>query len=82
MKNNVYTIFDKVAQESGPLFECKNDAVAQRNFKDLIKRENLPPKDYILYLIGRFEHETMTMFCHDLIEVGLEEEIPDAIQGI
>ena len=36
MKVNIYTIYDKVSEECGPVFQAKNDVVAHRAFKHLI----------------------------------------------
>ena len=36
----MYTIFDKVASEFGPLFTAKNDAVAKRMVKTMINNDH------------------------------------------
>ena len=36
MKYGLYTIYDKVAEETGPLFEAKSDAVASRSARNLL----------------------------------------------
>lgn len=46
----LYTIFDKLAGEHGPVFEAKNDLVAARSFAHAIK--GAPAIDYELYLVG------------------------------
>lgn len=50
----LYCIYDKVAMESGPLFEAKNDLVALRMYNGV----NLPgqPEDFCLYCIGEYYH--------------------------
>jgi 23S rRNA-/tRNA-specific pseudouridylate synthase len=51
----VYTIYDTVAKESGPLFYAKNLAVAQRSFNNLLKDlDEETRKEYELRLIGVF----------------------------
>jgi len=46
MKKNLYTIWDKVAKQCGPVFEAKNDAVAQRNFKNMLtSNKGINPQD-------------------------------------
>lgn len=57
MKLNLYTIHDKVAIESGPIFQAKNDAVAYRQFQQILsKAENTD--DYELLCVGEFNTET------------------------
>jgi len=46
----LYTIFDKLAGEHGPIFEAKNDLVAARSFAHALK--GVPAIDYELYLVG------------------------------
>ena len=46
----LYTIFDKLAGEHGPIFEAKNDLVAARSFAHALK--GAPAHDYELYLVG------------------------------
>lgn len=51
----VYTIYDTVAKESGPLFYAKNIAVAQRSFNNLLKDlDEETKKEYELVYIGVF----------------------------
>ena len=33
---NLYVIYDRVAQESGPVFEAKNDGIAVRQMRNLL----------------------------------------------
>lgn len=73
--NLLYTILDRVAEESGPVFEACNDGVALRNFKNLL--DKVPPYqqgEYRLYKIGSFDNNTMTMVAYEMpIEVILPE---------
>ena len=46
----LYTIYDKLAGEHGPVFEAKNDLVAVRSFAHALK--GAPAVDYDLYLVG------------------------------
>ena len=50
----LYTIYDRVAMEAGPVFECKNDEVAVRNYHQVIQQNVVSPGDFILYRIGEF----------------------------
>lgn len=59
---NLYTINDKVVQESGPVFQSKNDAVAIRSFMNMIRNESaLAISDYQLVLLGSYDTENMTI---------------------
>lgn len=50
----IYAIYDRVAQESGPLFEAKNDLVAIRMTKEFFDKS---PEDYDLYCLADYYHE-------------------------
>ena len=59
MKVNIYTIYDKVACESGPIFQAKNDTVALRCFMSLMKdTPNVTPSDYDVYCLGEFDTDS------------------------
>lgn len=62
MKQLVYSIYDKVAKESGPLFFAKNEEVAQRQFNNVLGDfDEVRKSEYELILIGTFETETCEM---------------------
>ena len=62
MKVNIYTIYDKVACESGPILQAKNDTVALRCFMSLMKdTPSVNPTDYDVYCLGEFDTESR--FC-------------------
>lgn len=57
---NLYTMFDVVAKESGPIWMGNNDEVAVRNVQALIEREQIKkPEDFHLYRIGTINCESM-----------------------
>lgn len=52
-----YSIYDSVAKEYGPLFPAKNDDVAKRHYKALLR--DIPDKEeYKLYCCGSFDPES------------------------
>lgn len=58
-KKNLYSIWDKKAEEFAPPFIAKNDAMASRMFIHSVK--NLPYLDDMqLFHIGFFETENLT----------------------
>lgn len=63
----LYTIYDRLAQEAGPIFECKNDAVALRSIVDVIKHDY--DRYHLLYL-GHFNHDPVS-----LISLEVPEEV-------
>lgn len=56
MKVGLYSIYDRVAKESGPVFQAKNDDVAVRATCSLLSSVDLC-EDYILYRVGTFDAE-------------------------
>lgn len=53
---NLYSIYDKDAQEYGPLFNAKNDIVASRYVEEMIK-DVKHCDSYALYCMGEFDTE-------------------------
>lgn len=60
MKSGIYTIYDEAADEYGPVFTAKNDAVAQRQFNQLMKTVEYPA-EFELYKVGDFDSENYEM---------------------
>lgn len=61
MTVKMYTVFDRVSNEAGPVQLCKNDAVASRMFVGMMKKDTINPSDYLLHCIGTFDTETMNI---------------------
>ncbi len=61
MTSEIFTIYDKVAQEAGPLFQAKNLYVAMRCVKEMLKDSIVNPSEYDLVRIGTFDSESMTL---------------------
>jgi len=62
MKYNVYTVFDCAANGSGPLFQAVNDAVACRQYRQLLKAESITePDSYKLYRVGNYDSDDMEL---------------------
>lgn len=51
----IYTIFDQVAQQSGPVFQAVNDGVAQRQFKRVLDQPGIVADDFQLWCIGEYD---------------------------
>lgn len=57
---NLYTIFDVVAKEAGPIWIGNNHETAVRNVSAMFLRDKVTkPEDLHLYCIGTFDPETM-----------------------
>ncbi|MGL4393710.1 MAG: phage ORF5 protein [Brevinema sp.] len=64
----VYTIFDRIKEESFPPFNCKNDGVAIREFQGIPENKR---QDFRLFLLGTYDYEKMT---YDLFSAPVEVE--------
>jgi len=53
----LYTIYDNVAESTGPLFEAKNDEVAKRKVIQMMPEVAIP-SDYELFCVGEINHES------------------------
>ena len=59
MKVNLYTIYDVMAEESGPVFQAKNDNVARRACDSMImEASTFAVSDYHLWCLGCFDTES------------------------
>lgn len=56
----LYSIYDKIAQEAGPVFEAKNDLVAARGFRLGIPK-NTNPAEFTLFCIGSMSHDPIKL---------------------
>lgn len=55
MRRNLYVIYDRVANESGPVFEAPTDGVAHRRYKSLMAEQThewFDETDYTLIIVG------------------------------
>ena len=59
MNTELFTIYDKVAQEAGPIFQAKNLSVAMRYVNEMIKDNKLNLHEYDLVRLGSFDSESM-----------------------
>nr|WAE43840.1 MAG: nonstructural protein [Microviridae sp.] len=83
MKQNLYVIYDCVAQESGQVFEARNDGVALRAYGQAMTNCSNPP-DHTLLLVGNIEHDTGVIDSFLPSPVSLNVNTPEVIdeQGI
>jgi len=79
---NLYTVFDVIADEAGPLFEAKNDRVAVRQYQNLLSQSRLDASEYKLYQVGVFNHDSMELSDLQTREIKYNTEVEDGKQGI
>ncbi len=73
MTTNIYTIYDKLAKESGPLFQAKNDKVAFRQFQTQLKDiKNIQVEDFELLNIAEYDNELCQLQSLITIRVDLD----------
>lgn len=63
MKFNLYTIFDRVAADAGPIFCAVNHGVALRQAKAVLKEAD-NPDDYFLQWIGEYDSSKVEIVAH------------------
>lgn len=54
---SLYVIYDCVAEESGPVYEAKNDAIALRNYGNFLKKME-HKEDFRLFKVGEIDHDS------------------------
>lgn len=68
----LYAIYDKLAQECGPVFEAKNDLTAARGFF-----QSIPPvakaSEFSLLCVGSFSHDPVKITG---FEIPREVDLP------
>lgn len=55
---NLYVVYDKVAGESGPVFEAKNHGTAARNYRREMEKLPTSAAEYMLLHVGSIDHDT------------------------
>lgn len=65
MRMNMYVVVDKVAEESGPIFEAKNHGVAIRSYNQITSKSKVPSNEYSLLCLGIFDHDNNKMYPID-----------------
>lgn len=59
---NIYCVYDKVAEESMPIWESRNDGAALRAYqKRIIENDDIPEQEMKLLKIGIMDHDTSTI---------------------
>lgn len=71
----LYTVYDCVAMDFGPIFESINDGVAVRNYKQMLK-DNPYAQDFILYCVGYIQRNNSGFIINGISmeQVPLDKE--------
>lgn len=77
----LYTIYDKLAEQSGPIFEDSNDMTAIRTFHAVIKQNK---DDYDLYSLGEYNRNTCEITFNKEVIFFLRPKEPqlNLIEGV
>jgi len=74
---SLYTIFDAVAEEAGPVFCAVNHGVARRNFMALLREvPEVDKMSYKLHFVGTFDTEDMSIIADAPLEIDWRQELP------
>jgi len=77
MKRKLYVIYDRVAMESGPIFEAKNDGIARRQFENAMENQRYAHEQALLR-VGEINHETNLVVGEiPAVEVAFDAEGED-----
>lgn len=80
-KQGLYVIYDRLAEESGPVFEARNHAVAARMFQRTLEKVVAGERnEYKLLRVGSIDHATSEVFSESPpieVPVGL----PGVVEG-
>ena len=82
MTYNIYTIYDKVSKECGPVFQAKNFGVAKRYVEDMLKNNPIKLDEYTLYQIGSYDTETGKLFSQSILSWDLSEIFGDIVESV
>lgn len=70
----LYVIYDKIAEESGPVFQAPNDGVAKRNYRGLLQQvAKVDQNEYRLVLVGTIETGTSQVTALDPEVIIIED---------
>lgn len=77
----LYAIYDRVAEECGPVFSAKNDGVAMRGFRDLLQQVS-DKSDYRLVRLARVDLHSLKIEVEmDPVEVVMPPSQLDLLEA-
>jgi len=70
MINNIYIVWDELSKSAGAIFEARNDACAQRYFKQMFKGVPVDvSKTFKVVKLGTFDNESCKLETSELEEI-------------
>lgn len=82
MTYNLYTIYDKISKECGPVFQAKNFGVAKRYVEDLVKNNSIKLDEYALYQLATFDSETFKLTSLAILSWDFDEIFGDSVESV
>ena len=82
MTYNIYTIYDKVSKECGPVFQAKNFGVAKRYVEDMVKNNPIKLDEYALYQIASFDTESCKLVSLSILSWDFSEIFGDSVESV
>ncbi len=82
MTYNLYTIYDKVSKECGPVFQAKNFGVAKRYLEDMVKNNPIKFDEYALYQLATFDSETFKLTSLAILSWDFSEIFGDTVESV
>ena len=77
----LYTVYDRVAEEAGPCFLAVNDAVAIRQYRQLLKDSQVVTDDeYHLFRLGSYDYKSMQISAQAPVRVLVPSLVEDMMQ--
>lgn len=74
MKMAIYALWDRLAEEAGPIWTARNDAVAIRNALIASKGQDVNQQDFFLYCIGEYDTEKVRLTEFEPRQVPMIQE--------
>lgn len=82
MRVNLYVVYDRIAEESGPVYEAKNDGVAVRKYLQMLEKSAVRLSDYQLLCVGSIDHESNKLTAFDSPSIiAIEDSASVAIEA-
>ncbi len=79
MVTRLYTIYDVLAEESGPVFQAVNDEVAYRQFQTQLQTiPNIREDDFKLICVG--EYDNVLCETQQVVPVTIDQDLIDQIK--
>ncbi|QXP44182.1 MAG: nonstructural protein [Arizlama microvirus] len=79
MKVGLYVIYDKVAMESGPVFSAKNDGIALRSCRSILKDVERPD-DFKVLRVSAYETDNCSLSPEaEPVEVLMLSEVEEVL---